>query len=75
MAKDSRAKKVSVSIPSDDLTWAKSLAKAEHTSLSAVVSQALRLERQMRARRRVVEKLGIRSTPEEREAVRREWQG
>jgi hypothetical protein len=39
------------------------------------VSHALRVERQMRARKRVLEKLGLRSTPKQREMARREWRG
>lgn len=75
MAKDARARKVSVSITAEELAWARSQAKAEHVSVSAVVSRALRVERQMHARRRVIERLGIHSTPKQREEVRREWQG
>lgn len=75
MAKSAGARKVSVSITAEELDWARSMAKAEHVSLSAVVSHALRVERQMRARKRVIEKLGIRSTSKQRESVRREWRG
>lgn len=50
--------KISVSVASEDLAWAKKRAKRLRKSLSAVVSEALQRERQYEARERLLEELG-----------------
>ena len=50
--------KVSVSISAEDLAWAKKRARKSTTSLSAVVSDALRRQRQAEARAQLLADLG-----------------
>jgi len=64
--------KISISVPDEDLAWARKRAKAKKLSLSAVVSQALKLARQLEARERVLRDLPA-STPEALAAIDREW--
>jgi hypothetical protein len=52
------AAKVSVSISAEDLAWAKKRARTGTTSLSAVVSEALRRQRQAEARAKLLHELG-----------------
>jgi hypothetical protein len=52
------AEKVSVSLSSEDLAWAKARARAQAKSLSAVLSDALRRQRQAEARLRLLDELG-----------------
>ncbi|HEX7671232.1 MAG TPA: hypothetical protein VF395_16675, partial [Polyangiaceae bacterium] len=68
----SKVAKISVSVGEEELQWAQKAARARRTSLSQVVSAALRFERQMEARRRVLEQLPA-SAPEALAAVDREW--
>jgi predicted nucleic acid-binding protein len=68
------AKKISVSLSAEDLSWAKQRAKREVKSLSAVVSEALRRQRQAEARSRLLAELGTDDISErDREQVRSEW--
>ena len=69
--------KVSVSVPDEDLLrWAKERSEKRGVSLSAVFTEAVRLERQMEARRLFLEEVGAagRPTPEEGAAIRAEWE-
>ena len=66
------AAKISVSVPAEDLAWARSQARRRKESVSAVVSRALRLARQLEARNRVLARLPE-STPEALAAVDQEW--
>lgn len=50
--------KVSVSLSSEDLAWAKARAKAQAKSLSGVLSDALRRQRQTEARLALLQELG-----------------
>jgi len=66
--------KISVSVPIEDLEWAREQAEESATSLSVVVSEALRRARQSSARRRLLAELGTGDiTEEERVAVEAEW--
>ncbi|HEX5660143.1 MAG TPA: hypothetical protein VFX59_23270 [Polyangiales bacterium] len=66
--------KVSVSLATDDLAWARQKAETAATSLSSVLTAALRRERQFEARGRLLEELGTADiTAEELEAARAEW--
>lgn len=68
------AEKISVSIGADDLRWAKQRAKREVKSLSAVVAEALRRQRQAEARARLLTDLGTDDiTERDRDQVRDEW--
>lgn len=67
--------KVSISVPDEGLLkWAKERSAKLGVSLSALVSDALRFERQMEARRAFVAELGAAAvpTPEEAAAIRAE---
>jgi hypothetical protein len=65
--------KVSVSLANEDLAWARQKAEAGATSLSAVLSAAIRRQRQSEARRRLLEELGTDDiTAEDLEAARAE---
>ena len=69
------AEKISVSISAEDLRWAKERAKREVTSVSAVLAEALRRQRQAEARATLLAELGTDDiTERERNEVRREWQ-
>jgi monoamine oxidase len=50
--------KISVSIPIEDLEWAREKAEQDDKTLSAVLVEALRQQRQFEARRRLLETLG-----------------
>ena len=68
--------KLSISITDPELlAWARERAKRDGTSVSAVFADAVRLERQLEARGRVLEWLGPEATPtaEEAKAILREW--
>jgi hypothetical protein len=68
------AEKVSVSLSVEDLRWAKARAKRELTSVSAVLSEALRKQRQAESRAALLAELGTDDiTERERNEVRREW--
>jgi hypothetical protein len=68
-----RVSKLSVSLANDDLSWAKARAKSLGISLSGVLSESLRRQRQAEARAQLLAALGtddIKS--EDLEAFRRE---
>ena len=68
--------KVSISVADPDLlAWARRRSKRTGLSLSAVFTEAVRLERQMEARDAFLEAEGPegRATPEEMAAIRAEW--
>ena len=68
------AEKVSVSLSAEDLRWAKARAKRELTSVSAVLAEALRRQRQAEARAALLAELGTDDiTERERKDVRGEW--
>jgi hypothetical protein len=52
------AEKVSVSLSSEDLAWARARAKEQAKSLSGVLSDALRRQRQAEARLALLQELG-----------------
>jgi hypothetical protein len=60
----------------DLLAWAKKRAEQTGVSLSAVFTEAVRGERQMQARRQLLEEYGPDAipTPEESSAIRAEWE-
>jgi hypothetical protein len=65
--------KVSVSLAVEDVEWARKKAEQDDKSLSAVLTEALRRQRQSEARRRLLAELGTDDlTPEELEAARAE---
>ena len=68
-------RKVSVAVGTRELDWARREAKRTKQSLSAVLTEALRRQAQMRARDAYIatwDKVP-KVTPAEREAFRREW--
>ena len=66
--------KVSVSLASDDLEWARQKAAQDDKSLSAVLTEALRRQRQSEARRRLLAELGTDDiTQADLDAARAEW--
>lgn len=70
--------KVSISVPDEALLqWAKDRSEKTGRSLSAVFTDALRFERQLEARRLMLEEMGpeFRATPQEKAAIRAEWEG
>ena len=68
------AEKISVSIGPEDLAWARRRAKNELKSLSAVLADALRRQRQAETRARLLVDLGTDDiTERERQDVRSEW--
>lgn len=68
------AEKISISLGAEDLAWARRQAKAEAKSVSAVLAEAVRRQRQADARARLLSDLGTDDiTDREREAVRSEW--
>ena len=70
------AEKISVSLRAEDLAWARKQAKRELKSLSAVLSEALRLQRQAESRARLLADLGTDDiTERDRNEVRGEWRG
>jgi len=65
--------KVSVSLAVEDVEWARKKAEQDDKSLSAVLTEALRRQRQSEARRRLLAELGTDDlTPEDLEAARAE---
>ena len=73
----SRAEKVSISLQADDLAWLRARAKRKGGNLSAELAEATRLLRQSEARHGLLQLLGDAAdmTPEEADAIRREWDG
>jgi hypothetical protein len=68
------AEKISISLGAEDLAWARRQAKAGAKSLSAVLAEAVRRQRQAEARARLLADLGTDDiTERERDAVRNEW--
>jgi hypothetical protein len=74
----SNTAKISISVAEPDLlSWAKQRAERTGVSLSAVFTEAVRLERQIEARGRVIEWIGPAATPtpDEAAAIVAEWAG
>jgi hypothetical protein len=70
--------KVSISVPDEALLqWAKERSERTGLSLSAVFTEALRFERQLEARRLMLEEMGpeFQASPKEKAAIRAEWEG
>ncbi len=68
--------KISISVADPDLlAWARRRSKRAGVSLSAVFTEAMRLERQMEARETYLAAEGPagRASPEEMQAIRAEW--
>jgi hypothetical protein len=66
--------KVSVSLAVEDVEWARQKAERDEMSFSAVVSEALRRQRQSEARRRLLAELGTADiTPDDLAAIEAEW--
>lgn len=66
--------KVSVSLATEDLEWARQRAERDDKSLSAVLTEALHRQRQTEARRRLLAELGPDDLTEaELAAVEAEW--
>ena len=66
--------KLSVSIAAEEAAWAREQAEAAGCSLSAVLTEALRKQRQSLAMRRLLDELGTDDiTEEDLAAVRAEW--
>jgi hypothetical protein len=66
--------KVSVSLSVDEVEWARQKAARAETSFSAVVSEAIRKQRQHEARIALLDELGADDvTLEDMEAVYAEW--
>ena len=69
-----KVEKISVSLASDELESARRRAKSMGLSLSAVLTEALRLQRQTEARKALLAELGTDDiSPEDLAAVRAEW--
>jgi hypothetical protein len=74
----SNTAKISISIAEPELlSWAKQRAERTGVSLSSVFTEAVRLERQIEARGRVIEWIGpeAKPTPDEATAIVAEWGG
>ena len=70
------AAKISISLSPEDLAWARDRAKRELKSLSSVIAEALRRQRQAEARSRLLADLGTDDINErERAEGRTEWRG
>jgi predicted nucleic acid-binding protein len=68
------AAKISISLRREDLAWARERAKRDLKSLSSVIADALRRQRQAEARGRLLAELGTDDISErERDEVRGEW--
>jgi Arc/MetJ-type ribon-helix-helix transcriptional regulator len=68
------AEKISISLGAEDLRWARRQAKKAGQSLSSVIAEGLRRQRQAEARERLLAELGTADISElERNAVRDEW--
>lgn len=66
--------KVSVTLAIEDVEWAREKAAESGKSFSAVVTEALRRQRQSEARRRLLVELGTDDlTPAELAAIEAEW--
>jgi hypothetical protein len=69
-----RVEKLSVSLGADEAAWARQQAEASGSSLSAVLTEAVRKQRQSLARRRLLDQLGTDDiTEEDLAAIRAEW--
>jgi hypothetical protein len=69
------AEKISISLSPEDLRWARERAKQSLSSVSAVLAEALRRQRQAEARASLLADLGTDDITEgDRKAVRAEWQ-
>ena len=74
----SNTAKISISVAEPDLlSWAKQRAERTGVSLSSVFTEAVRLERQIEARGRVIEWIGpdAKPTPDEAASIVAEWGG
>jgi hypothetical protein len=67
--------KISISLSPADAKWARGRAKRLKTSVSGVVGDALRRERQAEARRQLIDELGGPLSEAELRAVLEEWRG
>jgi hypothetical protein len=68
--------KLSVSLRAEDARWARARAKKLKTSVSAVLTEAIRRERQAEARRQLLDYLGGGEiTRQEAAAIEAEWRG
>ncbi len=68
--------KVSVSLGTEEIAWARRKAAETDSSVSAVVSDAVRRQRQLDAMDRLLAELGTDDiTEEDRAVVRAEWRG
>ena len=66
--------KVSVSLGTEEIAWAREQAESAGSSLSAVLTDALRRQRQSEARRKLLELLGTDDiTDADLDAIRDEW--
>jgi hypothetical protein len=66
--------KLSVSLGVEEAAWAREQADAAGTSVSAVLTEALRMQRMTLARRRLLDELGTDDiTEEDLAAIRAEW--
>ena len=68
-----KVEKISISLSPEDARWARARAKKLKTSVSGVVGEALRRERQAEARRQLIEELGGPLDEEALRAVLNEW--
>lgn len=69
------AEKISVSLPREEIAWLRRQAKAQKTSVSAVLSEAVRQARRERALDEVLRYLDVKVTPAEMEELLAEWRG
>ena len=68
------AEKISISLSAEDLQWARRQAKKAGQSLSSVIAEGLRRQRQAEARELLLAELGTADISElDRNAVRDEW--
>jgi hypothetical protein len=68
--------KLSIALGHEEVRWAKSEARKRKTSVSRVVADAIRKERQAAARRKLFEELGVDDlSPTQIEKIEREWRG
>jgi hypothetical protein len=66
-------RKISIALGSAEEAWAKKRAKRLKTSVSSIITEAVRVARQMDARRDVLQWLGGPVSERERESIRKEW--
>ena len=74
----SAAKKISITVPPDELRWLEQYAKKHHRgNLSSTFAEAATLLRQRMAQEAVLTRLGraAKVNDDEAEAIKREWQG